>query len=111
MEKVWFRKFTNIFPIASYKKEATYESLTKGNNPLYLNSYSFLKKNNKKKLADKSTFSKKNDLITITYRNYFSKEKRSVTIESEMSVKKFYKSLLQEMIKDNNIPPEKKSIW
>ena len=101
-------KYADEYPVAGYKKVISYQSYTKGNNNLYVDTFAYPKTGGKK-LIDKTVFTKKNNIIKITSKNYFSNETMTGYFQTKLSVKKIYKDNMKVQIKDNSIPPEKKA--
>jgi len=99
-------KVTDEYPATGYKKIASYQSYTKGNNQLYVEMYSYPKEGGSKKIS-KATLTKKKNIIKITSKNYFSNEKKTGYFETKWSVKKLYKAVMKENIKDARTPPKK----
>ncbi len=101
-------KYSDEYPLAGYKKVVSYQSYTKGNNALYVDSYVYPKKGGKQ-LSDRTTFTKKNNVLKITSKNYFSNEIGSVYYETTGSVKSLYKAGMKNIIEDSGISLEKKA--
>lgn len=103
-------KFADEYNYAGYKKIAAYQSYTKGDNNLYVDTYIYPKNGNSKKLAHREILIKKNNNLKITNIDYISKEKTVNYYTTTYSVKRLYKNTMNYVIKENAIPPEKKAI-
>lgn len=98
--------FNDEYPAYGYQKYGTYQSYVKGNNELYVNTYSY-KENNARKLDKKITFTKKNGKMKIAIIDYSWKERKSSEFKTFKSVKSVYKYYIKDFTKNTAISPSK----